>query len=425
MSEVHNPRSTLHALAPLGQGTPDVESLTSYFCRLAFSHSMTAQKLADWVLERFDNAMCEKYGWHQRNLSSMSPESEQWAAWLSELTGVGALDRHTLSPWRGILGTPGLAPKSDRWCPCCLAEDKTNGTTPHLRLSWDIAPVDVCQRHKVELTSTCPHCERSNVRNRSTIVVPGYCTSCGGFLGDAKTEPASPEDLWVARQVGLMLQEPPKVASHGLVPLLETVIERMADGRPSNFASRYGFSKSGISHWLNKGGIPSLKAWLTIAGHGGIGLDRLFAGDVEGWELPLVPMQLPIEMPESPRAGIKSRELDWEHIRAQLRAMLEEPEAISVNQASERLGVDRKNLYLQANAEARAIADRYLRRRAARGEQRQTRLQSQIGEVLDERLAAGYEGMSARDIWYRLDTEAQSVPGIFSHIATVMDSRRS
>lgn len=422
---MHNPRSTLHALAPLGKDTPEVESLTSYFCRLAFSHSMTAQKLANWVLERFDNPVCEKYGWHQRNLSSMSRESEQWAAWLSELTGVGALDRHTLSPWRSVLGTPGLAPKSDRWCPYCLAEDKAAGTAPYLRLSWDIAPVNVCLRHKVKLASTCPHCKRSNVRNRSTIVVPGYCTCCGGFLGDAETEPASPEDLWVARQVGLMLQEPPKVASTGLVPLLETVIERMADGRPSTFASRYGFSKSGISHWLNKGGIPSLKAWLTIAGHGGIGLDKLFAGDVESWEPPLVPMQLPIELSESPRAGIKSRELDWENIRAQLRAMLEEPEAVSVSQASERLGVDRKNLYLSANTEARALADRHVRHRAAIGDQRQARLHAQIAEVFDERMEAGYEGLSARDIWNRLDTEAQAVSSIFRHIGAVMASRRS
>ena len=28
-----HPRSTLHALAPMGKGTPEVESLTSYFCR--------------------------------------------------------------------------------------------------------------------------------------------------------------------------------------------------------------------------------------------------------------------------------------------------------------------------------------------------------------------------------------------------------
>lgn len=425
MSNLHNPRSTLHALAPMGPGTPEVESLTSYFCRLAYSHGMTAQKLADWVLERFDNPVCEKYGWHQRNLSSMSPESEQWAAWLSELTGVEALDHHTLSPWRGVLGTPGLASKSDRWCPCCLAEDKANGTDPYLRLSWDIALVNTCLRHKVKLTSMCPHCRRSNVRNRSSIVVPGYCTHCGGFLGDAETEPASPEELWVARQVGLMVQEPPKVASTGLVPLLETVIERMADGRPSIFASRYGFSKSGISHWLNKGGIPALKAWLTIAAHGGIGLDKLFAGDVEGWKPPLVPVQLPMELPESPRAGIKSRELDWDNIRTQLRAMLNEPEAVSVHQASERLGVDRKNLYLRANTEARALADRYLRHRSSLGEQRQARLHAQIEGVLDERLEAGFDGMSARDIWNRLDTEAQSVSSIFRHISAVVDSRRS
>ncbi|NMF99684.1 TniQ family protein [Aromatoleum toluolicum] len=425
MHTMPNPRSTLHALAPMGAGTPEVESLTSYFCRLAHSHGMTAQKLADWVLQRFNHEVCEKYGWHQRNLSSMSPESEQWAAWLSELTGVGELDRHTLAPWRTVLGKSGLAPKSDRWCPCCLAEDKAKGTDPYLRLSWDLAPVTACLRHKVELTSTCPHCQRSNVRNRSSIVVPGYCTSCGGFLGDAETGPASPEGLWMARQVGQMLQARPKIADTGLVPLLETIIERMADGRPSTFASRYGFSKSGISHWLNKGGIPTLSAWLTIALHGAIGLDQLFAGEVSDWVPPLEPVQMPIALPESPRAGIQSRALDWDAIRAQLREMLRAPQPVSVHEASERLGVDRKNLYLRANLEARALAERYQRHRAALGEQRQARLRTQIGQVLDERLAAGYAGMSARDIWNRIDTEAQSVSGIFRHISAVRDERLS
>ncbi|SUX54609.1 integrase arm-type DNA-binding domain-containing protein [Chromobacterium vaccinii] len=60
---------------------PDVESLTSYVCRLAYSHGMASQKLVDWVLGFFEHTVCDKYGWHQRNLSSMSVESEQWAAW--------------------------------------------------------------------------------------------------------------------------------------------------------------------------------------------------------------------------------------------------------------------------------------------------------------------------------------------------------
>ena len=31
-SVLNNPRSELHALQPLGEGTSDVESLPSYFC---------------------------------------------------------------------------------------------------------------------------------------------------------------------------------------------------------------------------------------------------------------------------------------------------------------------------------------------------------------------------------------------------------
>lgn len=423
MTTMHHPRSTLHALTPMGLDTPDVESLTSYVCRLAYSHGMTSQKLVDWVLGHFEHSVCDKYGWHQRNLSSMSAESEQWAAWLSELTGVASLDRLTLAPLRHLLGSPGLAPKSDRWCPCCFAEDKQRGEEPYLRLAWDIAPVDACLRHTVQLTSICPHCQRRNVRNRVAIAVPGYCTACGGFLGEEATEPAVPESLWAARQVGKMLAHRPQVGSEGVVPLLETVIERMAEGKIATFASRYGFSKSGVWYWLRKGGLPSIKAWLTMALHGGIGLDKLFSGEVDDWVMPQEPVQLSIALPESPRAGIQSRELDWGGIRASLRSMLALPMPISINEAGERVGVGRKHLYLRANAEARATADRHRRYRAGTKQQRDDQLRAKIGELLDERLAAGYEGISARDIWALLDAEAQSVSGIFNHISAVLSSR--
>lgn len=418
------PRSTLHALSPMGLGTAEVESLTSYFCRLAYSHSMTAQKLADWLLDYFESPGCDRYGWHQRSFSSQSVESEQWAAWLAELTGVEALDRLTLAPLRHLVGMPGLAPRSDRWCPCCLSEDRTSGAEPYLRLSWDVAPVTVCVRHKVELCSNCPHCMRTNVRNRAATVVPGYCTSCGGFLGEGSTASATPESLWVARQVGLMLQAPPKVSAEGLRPLLETVIQRVAGGRVSNFASRYGFSKSGVWHWVNKGGLPSLKGWLTIALHGGIGLDRLFAGDIDDWTVPLQPVQMVLPLPDSPRAGIRSKELDWDAIRVSLHEMVVAPEPVALHEACARLGVSRKQLYLRANTEARAIADRYRRHQACLTQQREERLHAQIGEVLDERLLEGYDGMSARDLWSRCDTSGQSVPSIFGHIRAVLNSRR-
>lgn len=418
-----NPRTTLHALPPIGTGTPEVESLTSYVARLAHSHSMTAQKLTDWVLDHFGEEVCAKYAWHQRSLSGASDQSELWASRLAELTGVENLDRLTLSPWRHLVGTPGLAPKSDRWCPCCLEEDREEGREPYLRLAWDVAPVTACSKHRVELVSTCPHCERSNVRNRASIVVPGYCTHCGGFLGDAQAEDATPERLWVARTVGQMVAKAPQVNDEGRLPLIETVIERMAYGRMTQFASRYGFSKSGVSHWLNNGGLPNLKAWLTIGLHGGIGLDRLFAGEVEDWVMPIDPPQLSIDLGSSPRAGIVSRELDWEAIRAELRKMLLTLTPISISEAAQQLGVGRKHLYLRANAEARALAERHSRYRAAQGEQSRQKLQARIAEILDERLSDGYAGISARDVWEALDEDTRKAPHVFSHISEIMRSR--
>ena len=83
-----------------------------------------------------------------------------------------------------------------------------------------------------------------------------------------------------------MLQTPRQLACLGLVPFLEIVIERMADGRPITFASRYGFSQS----------------------------------------------------------GIKSRELDRGNLRSQRRAMLLQPEAVSVHPANKRSSLDRKKL---------------------------------------------------------------------------------
>lgn len=46
-------------------------------------------------------------------------------------------------------------------------------------------------------------------------------------------------------------------------------------------------------------------------------------------------------------------------------------------------------------------------------------LHTQIGEVLDARLAAGYFGMSPQDIWSRLDAEARAVPSVFRQINEV------
>lgn len=417
MNHMDNPRSTLHALPPMGMDTAEVESLSSYFCRLAHSHGMTARNLAAWILEYFEQPIPDDFKWYRRSFSGMSQETEKWAVWLAELTGVASLDRLTLSPWRSLLANAALTPISDRWCPCCLSEDKAQGHSPYLRLNWDLAPVTACMRHKVKLVSEYPHCGKSNVRNRATTVVTGYCTSCGGFLGDAEATPAAPEALWVARHVGHMLASTPGVDADGVTRLLETLIEKMASGNVAAFAQQLGLSKSGVWHWVRKGGLPMLPAWLTIALHGGIGLETLFAGSLEGWELPTKPVQLPIPLAESPRKGIQSRKLDWDDIRQQLRSILDEETPITLIEACKRVGVEYKLLYLRANIEARAISDRYRRHQAASREGKEARLHEQVGELIRERLDAGYEGISAREVWMQLDDDLKSVRHTYRQVS--------
>ena len=223
--------------------------------------------------------------------------------------------------------------------------------------------------------------------------------------------------MWVARQAGLALATPPKIASDGVSTLLEAIIERMAGGNVAAFAKKLGLSKSGVWHWVHKGGLPTLPTWLAMSLHGGIGLEQLYAGELRNWLPPIEPVQLSIPWLTSPRKGIVAREFDWDAIRLELQGFLHAEPPISLTQACQRIGVEHKQLYLRANTEARAIADRYRRHQAAMREDKTKQLHAHVAELVQERLDAGYEGVSARDVWQSLPTELKSVHHSYRQIS--------
>lgn len=285
-----------------------------------------------------------------------------------------------------------------------------------------MAPASVCLTHKVTLGHVCPHCQKSNVRNRASVVVPGYCTACGGFLGDAETDPAAPEALWVARQIESMLSSPTVLnENESLAEFLSEVISRMG-GNVTRFARRLDLSKSGVWYWTNKGGLPTIHAWLAISLHGGIGLDRLLRRDIDGWVPPAEPPQLALDLPSAPRKGKASRKLDWELITCQMRAILREEVPVSLEEASARLGLHSKQLNLRTTAEARAITERFQQYRAQRKQQREDALKKHVGELLAARVDAGYSGMSVRDLRKEIDgTSMGNVRHAFSIVKQVRD----
>lgn len=358
------PRSALHALEPQGIGTGQAESLLSYFCRLAVSHAVSTADLARFVVQQMEHDIRPDFEWQQRNLSGVGESAKSWSAWLSALTGVGHLDGLTLSRWSAVLPAIGLAPKRAHWCPACLQEDKEAGLAPYFRLAWEIGPVQACYRHKLKLTDTCPHCGQRHVRHQGGVVVPGWCTRCGGFLGEGESAAVAPHELWVARQVGDWVasqshrEDVPEAG--GILVMLNTLVLGLDGGKYTNFAKRLGVAKSVVHGWLKKGVLPSLGAYLAIAGHSGLSLDSIMRGDLSDWEPHGPGRQLAMDFDLLiGRKREKPREHDWAVIRRELEKLLKLPEPISVAEAGRRLGIDDRNLYLQANDLARALGERW------------------------------------------------------------------
>lgn len=415
------PRTAFHSLQPVAVGTTQTESLLSYFCRLAVSHAVSTHVLARALVRRHGHGIRPDFEWQHRNLSGVGEAAHTWAAWLSEETGVGNLDGLTLSRWADVLPASGLAPLRGRWCPHCLKGDREQGKQPYFRLSWDVAPVSVCYRHKTQLVDTCPHCQKPHVRHHGAVVVPGWCTRCGGFLGDAPAEPASPEAMWVARQVGDLIADQ---ASFEALPAKENIgvslaalILKLDGGRYVSFARRIAVSKSSVHGWLNKGVVPSLGGYLQVALHAGIPLTKLMRGDLDAWTPPAPAMQLGFAFETMNRLERQSpRTHDWGAIRLELERMLKQEVPISVAEVGRRLGLDDRHLYLRANDLARALGERWKAYQQSRKAANRAQVKADVKAACRLLIEDG-QGCSLREIRQMVPVEAlDSVEGVFDLI---------
>lgn len=371
-----NPRSALHALAPYNRGTPAVESLLSYFCRLAESHSVSTLILARTVVSRMQEEVSRNYDWHERKITGCGDSALTWSAALSALTSVDGLDRLTFLPWRDVISQNGLSLVTrGQFCPSCFAEDVANGHQPYFRLAWESAEVSVCTKHGNPLSQCCSYCKKDNIRHAAAYVVPGWCTHCGEFLGPQTESMAptacDPAALWRARQVGELLAFQSTLtivpSRGGLLSAITQLIAEMDNGQSAVFARRIGAAKSTIHHWFNGDGTPTLAISLKMAAHCGLSLVQLLTGNMNDWQPPVPKQQQILQLP-LPSVALRAapRKLDWDDIEMQLQAFLVLPTPISVWEAARRLGIEARHLYLRANRTTRQLGQRwktYLRRR--------------------------------------------------------------
>lgn len=373
-------------MPPLGLSTSEVESLTSYFCRLANSHACTTNDLSKFIIERIEPGRWEthqgtsgksRFVWYQRSISGLGDSALSWAGMLSALTGVTTLRQLTLLPLQGCVASKGLMATQARWCPHCLAEDQRDGRQPYFRLAWDIGMNRICSQHHAELVARCPHCSASNIRHTANFVVPGWCTACGSFLGSPVPEgPTAPltaeQELAIeqANHIGHLLaatSASPEVGSN-LTPDIdafhqgvERLIGDMDGGVAAHFAKRLGVRKSTVHYWRTSRTPLTLDAFVRIAMHCGVSLASLLQGELTDWRPPPATRQLALllDYPSSNQHRPK-RQHDWNAIRQQLRDELNKPEPRSVTEIAKALDIDVRHLYIQATTEARALGEHYV-----------------------------------------------------------------
>ncbi|SDC56988.1 TniQ family protein [Paraburkholderia lycopersici] len=404
-----NPRSELHALEPIGLGTPAVESLLSYLCRLAVSHSVSMVALSRKVASTMGWEISGRDDWSLANICGMGDAANNWSAALSAMTGVERLDNLTLLPWRDVVSQLGLTNRSSRWCRDCFAQDKADGRLPYFRLAWTVNEVTGCPEHKTELVNTCPDCGRTEGRRKSAYVVPGWCSHCGAFLGaGGERAVATPEALWKANQVGAMLAMQPTLAHAPEQDVLRSTIQhlitRLDNGKSAHFAERIGLNRATVHHWMKSGGCPGLSGHLRIASQTGLSLPKVLTGDISGWTPVSASVhQLALLFPEH---GTRStpRTLDCDKVRTEMTAMARLPTPISVAEVARRLDINLHGLYRNANREARVLSERWKQYMKRKGEQSIEQARS-IVEAACLGMVADGQAVNLRSLKTRLTPE--------------------
>jgi hypothetical protein len=161
--------SYLFSLPLRGVGTADVESLSSYMCRMSAAHAASVRDIIEYSFLWLRQCSAQDV---EMPFLTHSPESLAYyvrpnatTARLVEALGHATLrtELHcgTFLALSSALGRcMGTFDQSMRWCPACIEEFLQARDEGYFKLQWLLCDVEHCAVHGVELVDRCPHCER-------------------------------------------------------------------------------------------------------------------------------------------------------------------------------------------------------------------------------------------------------------------------
>lgn len=180
------PRSRLFHLEPVGIGTPEVESFTSYIGRIAAEHSVSPRKLLSKEVFAPLGKQSPYYStaasFSGTPLNGMGRLAKTVVAALEKLTLRTDIRYMTLLMWENILSLHHLLRTKRAWCAICYEESLRGNKPIYERLRWVFKAILFCPVHHERLVTTCPHCN-NRLPVMATSYRPGYCSKCLRWFG--------------------------------------------------------------------------------------------------------------------------------------------------------------------------------------------------------------------------------------------------
>lgn len=286
------PRSPLYHLAPQGLGTAQVESLSSYLCRLAEAHHLPPRVLVYQAILPYWTAACQanpaepafRDTWIScvGKINGTGAWARLWTQALAALTLRADLEPLTLRPWRLVLPHGGRTLRRTRaWCPACYAAGAPTPGGIYDRLLWALAPVRWCPLHAAPLQDRCPAatCGRAQPVLGGAMR-PGHCAYCFAWLGETGSAAAAgpvpgaegpgpePSSQWTAQVLGDLLAAAPglpaplprdTVAQH-----LRAYQRTLPGGTPQALAAHLDLFAPQVADYLRSRHLPNLGLLVRI-----------------------------------------------------------------------------------------------------------------------------------------------------------------
>ncbi|USK74790.1 helix-turn-helix domain-containing protein [Peribacillus frigoritolerans] len=269
--EEYSKRTALYGLNPKGVNSLYIESITSYFIRLAEAHVITPGDLLAYevspvlkkdYLTNSVNRGGNRFYDGAHFLNGFGKNSRDMVECLSILTGNKYLDGLTLNSLSGIFSTRHLVRRNMAWCPKCLE------CNDHYPLIWCLSAYSVCTIHSVPLQDKCTACNKiiPFLHRKSRI---GICPYCNNFHYASKYIKPLEQDYYISNDLehlfeyarnGSILRSNTKLQNN-----LKEIIHKQFGGTINHFAKCVGISKTTMWDWCSGKSRPSLKQVVDIS----------------------------------------------------------------------------------------------------------------------------------------------------------------